>query len=173
LQLDPRFRAALYAAFFVLFATGAAWLPADRWRDPAVGGIWSGLSPLLLMVHGGAAMLALMLLGALVPFHLRPAWRRDKNRAMGAAMAALTALLIVSAFGLYYIGSDALRGWTSDLHIVLGLAFPVLLTAHVVMGKQRCSHGRKPKAQPWEQGFASSSGRRTAFFSHQSEARTK
>jgi len=37
---------------------------------------------------------------------------------MGAAIAVLTALLVVAAFGLYYIGSDTLRGWTSELHLV-------------------------------------------------------
>jgi hypothetical protein len=93
---------------------------------------------------GGAAIVALLLLGALVPLHLLPAWRRGKNRGMGTAMATLTALLIASAYGLYYIGSDTLRGWTSDLHIALGLVFPALLTAHVLTGRRRCS--RQPTA---------------------------
>jgi hypothetical protein len=139
LQLDGRFRAALYTVFSVLFVTGVAWLPADRLKNTAGADLWSALAPVLLVAHGGAAMVALLLLGALVPLHLAPAWRRDKNRALGVAMATLTALLIATAYGLYYIGSDTLREWTSDLHIALGLGFPALLTAHVITGRRHCS----------------------------------
>jgi hypothetical protein len=139
LQLDARFRASLYAVFSVLFITGMAWLPADRLKSAAGGDVWSVLAPILLMLHGGAAMLAMMFLGALVPLHLLPAWHCNKNRALGVAMVAVTTLLIASAFGLYYIGSDTLRGWTSDLHIGLGLVFPALLIVHVATGRHRRS----------------------------------
>jgi len=150
LQLDGRFRAAFYTVFSVLLVTGVAWLPMDRLKNTAGADLWSALAPVLLMAHGGAAMLALLLLGALVPLHLAPAWRRDKNRALGAAMATLTALLIASAFGLYYIGSDTLRGWASDLHIALGLAFPTLLAAHVMTGRRRCSQQPGVPQRPCE-----------------------
>jgi hypothetical protein len=136
LRLDVRFRAALHTVFCVLFVTGVAWLAADRLKDRTSDDVWSAVAPVLLIVHGGAAMLALILFGALIPLHLAPAWRRDKNRAMGATMATLTTLLIVTAYGLYYIGSDTLRGLTSDLHIACGLAFPVLLIAHVATGRR-------------------------------------
>jgi len=150
LQLDGRFRAAFYTVFSVLLVTGVAWLPMDRLKNTAGADLWSALAPVLLMAHGGAAMLALLLLGALVPLHLAPAWRRDKNRALGVAMATLTALLIATAFGLYYIGSDTLRGWASDLHIALGLAFPTLLAAHVMTGRRRCSQQPGVPQRPCE-----------------------
>jgi hypothetical protein len=150
LQLDGRFRAAFYTVFSVLLVTGVAWLPVDRLKNTGGADLWSALAPVLLMAHGGAAMLALLLLGALVPLHLAPAWRRDKNRAMGVAMATLTALMIATAFGLYYIGSDTLRGWTSDLHIALGLAFPTLLAAHVMTGRRRCSQQPGVPQRPCE-----------------------
>src|SRR6266851_5545555 len=137
LQLDGRFRAALYTVFSVLLVTGVAWLPADRLKSGAGDDLWSALAPVLL-------------LGALVPLHLAPAWRRDKNRAMGVAMATLTALLIATAFGLYYLGSDTLRGWASDLHIALGLAFPTLLAAHVMTGRRRCSQQPGVPQRPCE-----------------------
>ena len=40
------------------------------------------------MLHGGTAMLILMLLGALVPVHIERAWRARKNRATGIVMVA-------------------------------------------------------------------------------------
>ena len=150
MRLDRRFRAALYTVFAVLFLTGVAWLAADRLKDAAGSDTWSEAAPALLMLHGGAAMLALMLLGALVPLHLLPSWRQDKNRATGIVMATLNALLIVTAFGLYYVGSDAVRGWTSDIHIALGLVFPALLTAHTALGRRR--RAPLPRQVRWPSG---------------------
>jgi hypothetical protein len=155
-RLDRRFRAALYAVFSVLFLTGIAWLAADRLKGGSGSDIWSATAPMLLMVHGGAGMLALMLLGALVPVHLSPAWRRGKNRLMGVAVGTLTALLIVTAYGLYYIGSDTFRIWTSDLHIGLGLAFPALLIAHVATGRHRSSQLARQRSEALSEPCTSS-----------------
>jgi hypothetical protein len=68
LRLNLGFQFALYAAFSVLFVTGALWLFADQMKV-AVGTseTWQAMAANLLMVHGGAAMITLMFLGALVP----------------------------------------------------------------------------------------------------------
>jgi cyanate permease len=89
------------------------------------------------MLHGGTAMLTLMLLGALFPLHISRAWRARKNRVTGSVMVACNAMLITTAFGLYYLGSEEIRPWTSDLHIAFGLALPMLLLAHVKTGRKR------------------------------------
>jgi hypothetical protein len=136
LRLSPGFRFAIYATFWTLFATGAAWLVADALKDAANGELWQEAAACLLMVHGGAAMLALMLLGALAPLHVAPGWRKGRNRTAGAAMVAFNAVLVVTALGLYYIGSDLLRPWISDLHIAIGLGLPVLFLVHVVTGRR-------------------------------------
>jgi predicted small integral membrane protein len=134
LRIDPQFRFALYTAFTALFITGAGWLVADQLKEG--GEIWQEAAANLLMLHCGAAMLALMLLGALVPVHLRHAWRARKNRATGVVMATLNTTLIVTAFGLYYVGSDFWRPWVSRIHYGLGLALPVLLLVHVLLGRR-------------------------------------
>jgi len=90
----------------------------------------------LLMLHGGGAMRTLLLLGALVPLHVQRAWRDRKNRATGATMVALNVLLVVTAFGLYYAGSDVVRPWISDLHIVVGTILPALFVVHVLLGRR-------------------------------------
>ena len=77
-RLEPSFRHALYGIFAVLFMTGAAWFVTDRMKDPASEDIWQEAAPYLLMVHGGAAMASLMLLGALVPLHVQRAWQGKK-----------------------------------------------------------------------------------------------
>jgi hypothetical protein len=78
----------------------------------------------------------LMLLGALVSLHVRHGWRMRRNRITGSLMAACNAVLILTAFGLYYFGSDTVRSWTSDIHIGAGLFLPVLFCVHVLIGRR-------------------------------------
>ena len=127
MRLSVRFRATLYSIVAVLSVTGVAWIALDR-------AVWPETSTYLLRVHGGAAMVMLVLLGALLPVHMRVAWRRRRNRASGLVMVVANAVLIVTAFGLYYTGSETLRHWTSELHIVIGLALPLLVAGHVIVG---------------------------------------
>jgi hypothetical protein len=136
-RLDPPFRFAIYIAFAVVFASGAVWLVADQMKESANGEFWQQAAAYLLMVHGGAAMVTLMLLDALFPLHIGRAWRAKKNRASGIVMLAFNAVLIASAFGLYYLASEILRPWASDLHIAVGLATPLLFLAHVTAGRKR------------------------------------
>jgi len=51
-------------------------------------------------------------------------------------MLASNALLIVTAFGLYYIGREGLRHWAGTLHVALGFGFPVVLAIHVFRGRR-------------------------------------
>jgi hypothetical protein len=136
LRLDPVFRCAFYATAGALLATGAAWLVADRLKDAADGEFWQQAAATLLMLHGGSAMIALMMLGALVPAHMRYGWRAAKNRVTGIAMCTANIVLIVTAFGLYYLGSETLRAWMSDLHTALGFAAPALLVGHIWWGRR-------------------------------------
>ena len=136
-RLEPPFRFAIYIAFAVLFVSGAAWLVADRMKESSEAEIWQQAAATLLMVHGGAAMVTLMLLGALFPLHIGRAWRARKNRATGIVMVAFNAVLIATAFGLYYLASEILRPWASDLHIAFGLAMPLLFLAHVKTGRRK------------------------------------
>jgi hypothetical protein len=136
LRLNRTFRAAVYGAFAILFGTGVAWLIVDRSRGDFGAPQGRGLAAALLMAHGGVAMLSLLLLGALIPLHIPLAWARGGNRVTGIVMLTLNAGLIVSAFALYYVGAELLRGWASDLHIALGLGLPLLLLFHVVRGKR-------------------------------------
>ncbi len=136
MRLDPRFRFSIYGAFAVLFVTGVGWLLADRMKDASSGEGWQLTAAYLLMLHGGAAMAMLMMLGALVPLHVRRGWRRRRNRTTGILMVAGNGVLILTAFGLYYLGSDMLRPWTSGIHIGIGLAVPLLFVVHVLVGRR-------------------------------------
>lgn len=136
MRLDPRFRFAIYGTFSILFVTGVGWLVSDQMKDAASGESWQATAAYMLMVHGGAAMAALMLLGALVPLHARLGWRMRRNRITGSLMAACNAVLILTAFGLYYLGSEMLRPWASRLHIGVGLGLPLLFLVHILVGRR-------------------------------------
>jgi len=99
--------------------------------------MWSRMSTSLLMLHGAGAMVMLVLIGGLIPFHVRVGWRRKRNRTTGTVMLAANAALIVTAFGLYYAGAEPVRDWASTVHTGVGLAVPALLTIHIVRGRRR------------------------------------
>ena len=136
MRLKPSFRYAIYAAFAVLFLTGAGWFVADWQKDVSSDEIWQQVAANMLMVHGGAAMLALMMIGALIPLHLLRSWRAKKNRVTGSVMATFSAVLIVTAFGLYYLGSEAVRPWISWIHIGAGLLLALMFPLHIVLGRR-------------------------------------
>jgi hypothetical protein len=134
-RLDPFFRFLLYAIFAALFVSGAAWLAADQLKDTSSGDLWQEIAQYLLMLHGGTAMLILLVLGALFPLHVQRAWRAKQNRTTGALMLAGNGVLIATAFALYYLGSEVIRPWASGFHIAVGLSLPILLLTHVVLGR--------------------------------------
>ena len=136
MRLKPSFRFAIYAAFGVLFLTGAGWLVADWQKDISGDEFWQQSVAYLLMVHGGAAMVTLLLLGALIPVHVMRAWRSRKNRVSGSGMVTFNAILIVTAFGLYYLGSETLRPWMSWIHIAAGFSLSLLFPLHIFWGRR-------------------------------------
>jgi cytochrome b561 len=146
LRLEPGFRFWTYAAFATLAATGATWLIADFFKDPD-GELWQTIAADMLMLHGMMAMIALVLIGALIPLHVQRSWRAGRNRVSGAVMIGTNAVLAITAWGLYYAGSDLLRTFVADVHIAAGLALPALVVAHVLLGR-RSRTRRRLAAEP-------------------------
>jgi hypothetical protein len=89
----------------------------------------------LAKTHGGVAMITLLMLGALVPIHMRYGWRARRNLATGIVMATVGAILIVTAFGLYYFGAEGARAVAGNVHTWLGIASPAVLVAHIWWGR--------------------------------------
>ena len=135
MRLSPSFRYAIYSAFATLVLTGAGWLVADWQKEASGDEIWQQGIAYLLMVHGGTAMITLLLLGALIPLHLLRAWRSRKNRVSGSLMVTFNTLLIATAFGLYYLGSDTLRPWMSWIHIAAGFSLAAWFPLHIYWGR--------------------------------------
>jgi hypothetical protein len=127
LRIESWLRRLLYGTLATLLATGAAWWLLDE-RAAA--------RPSLLALHGLAAMLSLLALGAVAVLHVRESWRRRRNRWSGALVAACLTLLVITAFALYYAGQETLREMASVAHLAAGLALPLLLVAHLLLGRR-------------------------------------
>jgi hypothetical protein len=111
------FRRLLYATLAVLLVSGGLW----EWLRSA----------LLMKVHGGAAMLALVLLGALLASHVPTGWKDARYQKTGIGILAAAAWLIISGHVLYYSGDETVRQAASYGHLGIGLALPLLLGFHV------------------------------------------
>jgi heme A synthase len=122
-----------------MFLTGTAWLVADWQKSTSGEDFWHASAAWLLMLHGGGAMVTLLLFGALLPLHAYRAWRGKKNRVSGAVMVSFNMVLIVTSFALYYVASESVRPWMSDIHIAAGSCLPVWLLAHITLGRRASS----------------------------------
>jgi hypothetical protein len=144
LRLSSRQRLWLYGSFAVLFITGVAWWVVGTWfsAETEFGPQENGLQPWMLRAHGAAAMIALVVLGSLLPNHVFTGWRMNRNRFTGGGIVALCVALTITGYGLYYAGGEALRSVTSLTHLGLGFAFPVALIWHIRRGRALRKSGR-------------------------------
>ncbi|TMI09543.1 MAG: hypothetical protein E6H40_11315 [Betaproteobacteria bacterium] len=115
--LRRAFRGLLYATLAVLLVSGGLW----EWLRSA----------LLMKVHGGTAMLALLLLGAALASHVPTGWKDARYKGTGIGILAAAAWLIISGHLLYYSGDEAVRQAASYSHLGAGIGLPVLLGLHL------------------------------------------
>jgi hypothetical protein len=135
LRLSPRHQRWFYSVAAVLFVSGVIWLQL-HWldiRNPDA--LPHPAEPWLMKVHGAAAMLLLVILGTLIPLHIRRGWYAKVNRQSGLGIIALFAFLILSGYGLYYVGDEHAREYTAYVHDILGLAAPLIIAWHVLAGR--------------------------------------
>jgi hypothetical protein len=123
-------RRLLYSTIAVLLASGAYWALIHY------AGVRSYLGESLLMkIHGAAAMVALAVIGSLLAFHVPSGWAERRSRPSGGVMLAISALLTLTGYLLYYAGAETARDIASYVHLTLGLALPIVLALHLVKPK--------------------------------------
>src|SRR5450432_3648599 len=110
MRLSPLMRSIAWWVFGLLLLSGVGWLIAVWWQQRIPGtALNSSWPPWWLKLHGGSAIAALLLLGAMIPIHLVPAWKAQRNRFAGIVLTAVVAVLIATAWGLYYCGDEDWR----------------------------------------------------------------
>lgn len=145
-RLSRPLKASVYLVFLALLVTGAGWMLAQP-RLEEQG--WEKVPRLLLKIHGAAAMLSLLLLGALT-LHVKRGWFAGRNRLSGAVLIAVNIFLIGTGYGLYYASDEPLREWLSHWHAWIGLSLALFIPAHVIIGRfiMRRLHARKLEQLP-------------------------
>ena len=124
----------LYAVLALLFLSGVAWAYWNYLRSP--GDFETSAKTWAMKIHGAAAMAILVLIGMLLNGHVRFAWRARRNRGNGSIFLSAFAVLTITGYGLYYAGGERLRASTSWIHLAVGLALPILLLIHVLLGRR-------------------------------------
>ncbi|MEM1205863.1 MAG: hypothetical protein AAGN66_21715 [Acidobacteriota bacterium] len=132
-------RLGLFGLFLLSWLSGVAFFALDRWVT-VEGDFGPEKHPWqfdVLKAHGAAAFLMMIVFGWLLSSHVGAGWRVRRMRPVGAALVGMVAFQIVSAYFLYYLGSDVLRRWTSNIHAAVGFLVPAMLVAHLVQGRVR------------------------------------
>lgn len=145
IALSAGHRRTVFGVAIALVVSGAGWLVCHfliGGADPDFPEMPHPLEPFWLKVHGAVAMVSLLVVGTLLPWHAWRAWQFRRNRGTGGTVVALLLMLVLSAWALYYVGSEALRPAISIVHWVVGLAGVPLLWLHVVRGRR--SRSRSP-----------------------------
>lgn len=139
IRLGSRHKRLAYAAFALLWASGALWLLFHYFlrTEGDFGPEAHPLEVWWLRLHGLMAMLGLIVIGSLATDHMRLAWSRRRNLRTGLPMLALTTWLAATGYALYYFSSDDNAAWLPLLHWAVGLALPGSLSIHVFAGRLR------------------------------------
>ncbi|MBS0396373.1 MAG: DUF4405 domain-containing protein [Proteobacteria bacterium] len=140
-------RRTMWAVLTLLAGSGALWLVFHHFLRVATefGERPHALEVWWLRLHGLAAMLALLALGALAATHVRRALRQHRNRRSGLALGLLLGALVGSGYALYYFGGEETRPVISLVHWTVGLAVVAMLLAHGWLGRARGARPGRPR----------------------------
>ena len=136
IRLSRRHKFAFYTIVAVVFASGAVWTWLHHFARNENDFGSSPAETWTLTIHGLFAAASLLVVGSMLPLHVKFAWRAKRNRFNGIFFISIVTLLILTGYGLYYIGNERLRSWTSWIHLIVGLALPPLLALHIWRGRR-------------------------------------
>jgi hypothetical protein len=142
-RLRPNARRGLYTLLIALVASGAWWLTVHYAMVDELARL--SREALALKVHAALAFATLATMGALLATHARRGWTLGRNRAMGATMIALFALMTLTGYGLYYLVDDVTRPPMSLLHWIPGLLLAPFVLLHVVLGRRSRAAPRRER----------------------------
>lgn len=88
----------------------------------------------ILIAHGFASYLFVLLFGAVMPNHIKGGWHNNRNRISGGAMVLVMALLLLSGLFLYY--GDETRDAALWVHWIIGCGLVLLFPLHFIRGRR-------------------------------------
>ena len=88
----------------------------------------------ILVVHGFASYLFVLLFGAIMPNHIKGGWQNKRNRISGGAMVMVMALLLFSGLFLYY--GDEKRDVALWVRCIIGCGLVLVFPLHFIRGRR-------------------------------------
>lgn len=133
LRLSIQHQGWLYGTFGMLFISGVVWVILHYFFfvEDTFGSHPSPFESWSLAIHGGAAMVFMLVLGSLIPGHMKFGWKARRNHRSGLTIVGANLLLILTGYLLYYSGGELLRKFASTFHTVIGVIVLPLLIVHV------------------------------------------
>lgn len=129
IQLSKSHRYLLYSVWLVLCLTGIYFAYSQDWQQQ----LPTAFSMANLKIHGVGAALMLILIGSLLPVHIRLSLRIKRNLITGLIILSMMFILMFSGTALYYSPEN----WHENakwLHIWVGLISILLLPLHILFG---------------------------------------
>jgi hypothetical protein len=84
------------------------------------------------VLHTGVTYLVVIAFGYMVKGHVIPGLRLKKKIPSGSGLVMVFVLLTVTALYILYSGESSLTSSVAQIHLVVGLATPVLIILHVI-----------------------------------------
>ncbi len=138
-KLSPWFKRLIYMTLTVSWVTGLTFFIMNNWVA-IEGDFGPEKHPLqfnVLMLHGAAAFIMLMVFGSMLSNHIPLSWKTRRSRVIGISLTAFVVLQIATAYLLYYMADETWRTISSWVHLIIGLSLPLILVIHIVMGRRK------------------------------------
>jgi hypothetical protein len=134
-RLGPLHRRLLYVIFGILWFSGAIWLVIEWLKDPALEAARTPLQTVSMKIHGASMLIYLAMLGSVLT-HIRRGFALRSNLLFGFCLIGLNITLVLTGWGLYYVGSESLREWNSFIHWSIGASTLLFFIAHILSGRR-------------------------------------
>jgi hypothetical protein len=131
-------RRAFYLVFATSWVTGISFYVLSRWMQ-IEGEFGLEKHPWqfpILKIHGAAAFLMLMAIGALLINHVPATWRTRRSRGFGLTLVTGVSLMVVTAWSLYYAADEQWRPIIGNVHAAIGVTLPLILAIHIWRGRR-------------------------------------
>ncbi len=137
LKIPWHYRTWLFLFILVSWVTGVTFFILNRWVEieGEFGPEKHPAQATFLKVHGAAAFLMMITYGYLLATHVPAGYRSKRQRVLGLSLVAAQGFLILTAYGLYYVGGEDFHVLIGYAHASVGFLFPFLLVTHIVTGR--------------------------------------
>ena len=137
-RMPRRQRVVVYTVCTALWASGMVWLLLDLFfrRRGEFGWAPHPLQSPILLLHGVLAILSLYVLGWVSSHHALRWWPVGRRRLSGGAFLAVTLLLTVTGFALFFLIDDAWQRAAKLIHEIAGVLITLMALEHWLMGRR-------------------------------------